>query len=77
MVQEVKTEKNVCRDYARCSADDLRRMMADRQGLAGGGDQKLTEEQMTSVPNAGSVSEWLRYAVTIFAILRKVRRRKE
>jgi hypothetical protein len=54
-------------------------MMADRQGLAGSGDQiKLTEEQMTSVPNGGfsfRVVEIRRDS--IFAILRKVRRRKE
>jgi hypothetical protein len=49
--------ENVCRDYARWSADDLRRMMADRRGLAEGGEQiKLAEEQMTSAPNAGSAS---------------------
>ncbi|KAJ6142852.1 hypothetical protein N7471_002305 [Penicillium samsonianum] len=67
VVQEVKTKRTVCRDYARWSADDLRRVMDDPQGLARGGDLvKPTEGQMTTVSNVDSASDELGQAVTRF-----------
>lgn len=65
VVQEVKTKRTVCRDYARWSADDLRRVVDDPRGLARSGDLvKPTEGQMTTVSNVDSVSDELGQAVT-------------
>lgn len=65
MVQEVKTKRTVCRDYARWSADDLRRVVDDPQGLARSEDPvKQLEGQMTTVSNVDSASDELGHTVT-------------
>lgn len=65
VVQEVKTKRTVCRDYARWSADDLRRVVDDPRGLARSGDLvKPTEGQMTTVSNVDSASDELGHALT-------------
>ncbi|KAJ5957642.1 hypothetical protein N7501_011921 [Penicillium viridicatum] len=58
-------QRTVCRDYARWSADDLRRVVDDPRGLARSGDLvKPTEGQMTTVSNVDSASDELGHAVT-------------
>lgn len=58
VVEQVKTKRTVCRDYARWSADDLRRVVDDPQRLARGGDLvKPTEGQMTTVSKVNSASD--------------------